>query len=101
MPAPPPPPRGSCLALALSAEIDVLVAADTALSFGTASVPDKEFPVGVAIQPFQLPAATGGNGAISYTAPGLSRLLGLKFDATGTDADGCPGTTPRALPSGG
>ena len=75
-------------------EIDVLVAADTAPSFPASTLPDKHFPVGVAIRPFQIPAATGGNGAISYRA----RLpAGLKFDATGTDADGCPGTTPRTV----
>ena len=45
--------------------------------------------VGAAIEPFQIPAAVGGNGALSYTVPGLSLLSGLKFDVTGADADGC------------
>ena len=76
-------------------QIDVLGAADAAPSFGAATVPDKVFPKGVAITPFQVPAATGGNGAIGYTAAGLPS--GLTFDATGTDAAGCPGTTPRTL----
>ena len=76
-----------------TAEIDVLVS-DTAPSFGGATVPAKEFPVGVAIQPFQVPAASGGNGAISYSD---DLPPGLKFDATGADADGCPGTTPRTV----
>ncbi len=76
-----------------TAEIDVLVS-DTAPSFGSASVPDKEFEKGRAIAPFQVPAATGGNGAISYSD---DLPPGLKFDATGADADGCPGTTPRTV----
>ena len=68
--------------------IDVLVAADTAPSFGGATVSNKYFPRGEAIAPFQIPAATGGNGALSYEfADPLP--AGLKFDATGTDAGGC------------
>ena len=80
-----------------TAEIDVLAAADTSPSFGGASVPSREFEKGLAIAPFQVPAASGGNGAISYEAINLSARPGLKFDATGTDADGCPGTTPRTV----
>ena len=76
-------------------QIDVLGAADAAPSFGAATVPDKSFRKGVAITPFQVPAATGGNGAIGYTVAGLPS--GLRFDATGTDATGCPGPTPRTL----
>ena len=49
----------------------------------------------MAITPFQVPAATGGNGAIRYTATGLPS--GLTFDGTGTDADGCPGAAPRTV----
>ncbi len=77
-------------------EIDVLVA-NTAPSFPVPTLSDKHFPVGAAIRPFQIPAASGGNGALSYTVPTLIRLPGLKFDVTGTDADGCPGTTPRVV----
>ena len=72
--------------------------ADTAPSFGSATVSHQYFAEGVAIAPFQIPAATGGNGAIDYTASGLP--AGLKFDASGTDAGGCaagdfpPGTGP-------
>ena len=79
-----------------TAEIDVLVA-NTAPSFPVPTLSDKHFPVGAAIRPFQIPAASGGNGALSYTVPTLIRLPGLKFDVTGTDADGCPGTTPRVV----
>ena len=75
---------------------------DTAPSFGGATVSARHFPVGAAIAPFQIPAASGGNGAITYDlgrrADGASSLpSGLKFDATGADADGCPGTAPRTV----
>ena len=72
-------------------QIDVLVA-DTAPSFSAATLPTKYFAEGVAIAPFQLPAATGGNGALSYAiAAGnvFGLPAGLKFDASGTDAGGC------------
>ena len=71
-----------------TAQIDVLLA-DTVPTFGGATVPDKFFPVGAAIAPFQLPAATGGNGAVEYALTGLVLVPGLKFDLTGTDAGGC------------
>ena len=67
--------------------IDVLQGADTAPTFG-ASVPTQYFRRGVAIAPFQIPAATGGNGAITY-ASADALPPGLKFDATGTDPGGC------------
>ena len=81
---------------------------DTAPTFGTTTVPALYFRDGVAIAPVQLPAASGGNGALSYAVSG-GQLFGLKFDATGTDAGGCrasdfpPGTisfwatAPRTL----
>ena len=41
----------------------------------TAAIPDQSYPLGVAITALSLPAATGGNGTLSYslamTAPGL------------------------------
>ena len=72
---------------------------DTMPTFGTSTVPALYFRDGVAIAPVQLPAASGGNGALSYSVSG-GQLFGLKFDATGMDADGCtasdfpPGTAP-------
>ena len=73
-------------------QIDVLVS-DTAPSFGGATVADQLFPEGAAIAPFQLPAASGGNGALSYAIEALFSATGLptglKFDASGTDAGGC------------
>ena len=62
-----------------------LAAADTAPSFGGDSVSAQYFRRGAAIVPFQIPAATGGNGA-TYTAANLPP--GLKLDATYTDASG-------------
>ena len=82
-------------ALAQAAEIDVLAAADTSPSFFGAVFGYPFIQAGVPVRPFQMPAATGGNGAITYTVTGLPP--GLRFDATGTDADGCPGTTPRTV----
>ena len=71
------------------------VAADTAPTFGMASVTAKTFPAGAAITEFAVPAASGGNGALSYAAANLPS--GLVFDATGTDAPGCPGTETREV----
>ena len=75
---------------------------DSAPSFGTGSVPAKSFTYGTAITEFQIPAATGGNGGVSYSVSGLP--AGLVFDASGTDTNGCPGTEPREVcgtPTGG
>ena len=47
------------------------------------------------IVPFQLPAASDGNGDLSYTTAGLP--AGLNFDATGADAGGC---TAADFPTG-
>ena len=68
---------------------------DSAPTFGTGSVSAKTFTAGAAITEFQVPAATGGNGTITYAASGLP--AGLRFDATGTDSPGCPGTEPREV----
>ena len=71
-------------------------ATDTAPSFGAgASVTNKTYNQNVAITAFQLPAATGGNGAIRYAATGLP--TGLKLDSSGVDVGGCPGTAPRTV----
>ena len=71
------------------------VAADTAPTFGMASVSAKTFPAGAAIAEFAVPAASGGNGTLSYAAANLPS--GLVFDATGTDTPGCPGTEAREV----
>ena len=71
------------------------VAADTAPTFGMASVTAKTFPAGAAIAEFAVPAASGGNGTLSYAAANLPS--GLVFDATGMDTPGCPGTEAREV----
>ena len=71
------------------------VAADTAPTFGMASVTAKTFPAGAAITDFVVPAASGGNGTLSYAAANLPS--GLLFDATGMDSPGCPGTEAREV----
>ena len=71
------------------------VAADTAPTFGMASVTAKTFPAGAAITEFTIPAASGGNGTLTYAAANLPS--GLVFDATGMDSPGCPGTEAREV----
>ena len=68
---------------------------DSAPSFGMGSVSAKTFTAGAAIAEFTVPAATGGNGTITYVASTLPD--GLRFDATGTDMDGCPGAEAREI----
>ena len=78
-----------------SSAIVTIRGTDSAPSFGTGSVTNKTFTAGAAITDFTVPAATGGNGAITYAASNLPD--GLRFDATGTDSPGCPGTQPREV----
>ena len=49
------------------------VKADTAPSFGSASVSAKAWTLGTAIGAFTLPSASGGNGSLSYGARGLPK----------------------------
>ncbi len=55
---------------------------DTAPSYAGIAVANKTYALGTAIQPFQIPPPTGGNGTYDYTVTGL--LAGLSFDADGT-----------------
>ena len=73
----------------------ITVSSDAPPSFGSGSVPEKAFILNTAIADFQVPAASGGNGAITYAASGLP--TGLVFDATGTDATGCSGSEAREI----
>ena len=62
---------------------------DTAPSFGDATVPDQTYTVGVEIESQQLPAATGGNGELTYAlAPAVP---GLSFDAATRTLGGTAG----------
>ena len=64
-------------------------AANLTPSFGVASVPNQTYTQNVAISTLQLPAATGGDGAITY---GLSPAppAGLSFDAATRQITGTP-----------
>ena len=81
--------------LTFSVTVNAGTAPDTAPSFGGGSVSAKTYTTTTAINEFQIPAATGGNGTINYMASGLP--AGLRFDATGSDSMGCPGTEPREI----
>ena len=75
----------------VSTGVVALAPTDEAPTFGSGAVSAKTFHTGTPIAEFQAPAATGGNGALSYTVSGLP--AGLVFDADG--AGTCPGTEPR------
>ena len=66
---------------------------DLAPDFGTGMVSNKTFQNGRAIQAFQIPAATAGNGVLTYAESGLP--TGLVFDADGTGS--CVGNAPRTV----
>ena len=73
----------------------VTVEANAVPTFGSGSVSNKTYVAGQAITDFTVPAATGGNGAITYAAANLPD--GLVFDATGTDSPGCTGAEAREI----
>ena len=67
------------------------VEADVAPSFGTVTVPAQTYTQGEEITALQLPAATGGNGALTYTLdPGAAGGSGVRCGqpAGHGDADG-------------
>ena len=71
-------------------------AADTAPTFGDQQLPALRLPRGQVIEPQELPAATGGNGALTYAlSPGLP--AGLTFDPATRVLSGLPtaATGPR------
>ncbi len=61
---------------------------DTAPSFGGATVDDRTYAVGQAIAALPLPAATGGDGALTYTLD--PEVPGLTFDQATRTLDGTP-----------
>ena len=68
---------------------------DTAPSFGGATVSAQTYTQGTAITPLTLPAATGGNDAITYTlTPALP--TGLIFNATARTITGTASTAAGA-----
>ena len=65
--------------------------ADAQPTFGTAAVGDQTYTAGTLIAPLMLPAASGGDGALSYSlSPSVS---GLTFNAAARRLTGTP-TTP-------
>ena len=77
----------------VSTGVVALAPTDEAPTFGSGAVSAKTFYTGTPIAEFQVPAATGGNGALAYSVSGLP--AGLVFDADG--AGTCPGTEPREV----
>ena len=61
---------------------------DTAPVFA-GTVDDQTYTAGAAIDPLRLPAATGGNGALTYTLE--PRVPGLTFEAEALTLSGTPG----------
>ena len=73
----------------------IAVEADVAPGFGDAAIADRSWSQGRAIRALQLPAASGGNGALSYTlTPDLP--AGLSFDASTRQIAGAPTTLQSA-----
>ena len=64
--------------------------ADTPPDFGSAQVAAQRYTVGVAIPALTLPAATGGNGTLSYR---LTPPAGLSFDPASRVLSGTPNTS--------
>ncbi len=62
-------------------------------SFGAGSVSDMTFTSGEGISGFRVPAATDGDGALTYEASGLP--AGLTFDADGSGS--CTGSLARSI----
>ena len=63
---------------------------DTPPSFGTANVDDQTYDAGSTIDPLTLPAASGGDGSLTYSlAPSVP---GLTFNATARQITGTPST---------
>ena len=63
---------------------------DTAPSFGSQTVPVQSFTVGEAISALVLPAASGGNGPLSYSL--TPSIPGLSFDQNSRTLTGTPTT---------
>ena len=85
------------------ASVTITVEDDTMPSFGTGTVDDQTEVVHIAMEDLQLPAATGGNGTLTYTlacASGATGCTGtpslppgLSFDASTRTLSGTPTAT--------
>ena len=72
---------------------------DTAPVFDPATQPDQAYTAGASIANLVLPAATGGNGDITYTlAPAIATVIpGLAFDADTRVVSGTPSAAAAAV----
>ena len=62
------------------------------LSFGSATINDHPYTVGVTISTLQLPEATGGTGSITYTLSPMTPPSGLTFTESTRQITGTPDT---------
>ena len=87
------PPAGQTVTMATDTVI-ITVVQDTAPAFAAgAAISARIYTVGTAITPLTLPAATGGDGAITYT---LTRPAGLAFNRGTRVLTGTPTTATAA-----
>ncbi len=70
----------------------IMVGPDTAPSFGNQRIPNQEWLRGSQIEPVTLPAATGGNGALSYSLVTCYLPEGVTYDRAGKRISGTPRT---------
>ncbi|MCY3968834.1 MAG: hypothetical protein OXG74_02790, partial [Acidobacteria bacterium] len=70
----------------------IQVGPDTAPSFGNKTIPNQEWLRGKAIDAVTLPAATGGNGPLSYALSGCYLPGGVTFDRATRRLNGTPRT---------
>ncbi|WP_446830455.1 fibronectin type III domain-containing protein [Candidatus Foliamicus sp.] len=80
---------------ATSATVTATPEADSAPSFGTETVADQTYAQNAAIATLNLPAATGGNGTLTYSLTPAAPA-GLAFDATARTLTGTPTTAQSA-----
>ena len=79
----------------VSLTFSITIEADTAPAFAAAaSIPDQTYFTGTAIEPLTLPAATGGNGATTYTL--TPAIPGLTFNPSTRVLTGAPTTAAAA-----
>ena len=69
--------------------------ADTDPSFGTQTIADQDYTRNTAIATLTLPAATGGNGTLTYSLS-PNAPAGLNFDATNRTLTGTPSVVQDA-----
>ena len=76
--------------LTFTLTVEEAPALDTAPSFGLQTAPDQSFTAGEAINALVLPAASGGNGSLSYSL--TPSIPGLTFDQNSRTLTGSPTT---------